>query len=96
MQTEKQSEPVMRKPAYYITNPLKVGTVNKEGAEEIKIISINDDVTVYAGTFNNCVKVEAISKNKQKQLIWYAENIGEVKRIIQRPDHMKTISQLKK
>lgn len=96
MQTEKQSEPVMRSPGYYIINPLKVGTVKNEGGEETKIISIEEDITVYAGTFKNCVKTEKVSINGQKQVIWYAEDVGEVKRIIYRPDKMEIISQLEK
>lgn len=96
MQTENQSEPVMRKPSYYIINPIKAETVKNDFGEEFKIVSINDDVTVFAGTFKNCVKVEKVEKNGQKNYMWYAEDIGEIKRIIERTDKMKIIVQLEK
>lgn len=93
-------------PEYYLKEPLKPGAgwriesktsllkVQDNINLEYKILSLSEDITVPAGTFNNCIRIKA-SGNKSKYAftlnrrvqikserhIWYAPEVGIVKLI---------------
>lgn len=86
------AEPVqLPAPLYYLRFPLKVGTA-WEGVmylpdgRRIPITStietLDDVVTVPAGTFQHCVRVRSTGENQDgalEDLNWYAPNIGLIK-----------------
>ncbi|MBN1293192.1 MAG: hypothetical protein JXB48_15245 [Candidatus Latescibacteria bacterium] len=56
-----------------------------------QVESIDETVTVPAGTFENCLKIRGIIRNYEGEtdtilVIYYAKGIGRIKKIIERPD----------
>lgn len=83
-QTNKDSQPKLYPtPFYYIKNPLEVGTF-WGGGEQPKgqIESVDETVTVPAGTFDKCLKVKITYPQNMpmaEAFFWFAERIGIVK-----------------
>lgn len=50
-----------------------IGTLN------VEVLSINDTVTVPAGTFNNCIKVQFTSSSGDTSIKYYAPGVGVVR-----------------
>lgn len=101
--TQKDEEvPAVGMRLYYILNPIRVGVIKKNGDadtyQSVSLDSVNDTVTVPAGTFKDCLKVNYTAKDKTglyQNTSWYAPNIGRIKRIVIFPNQNKMISQLK-
>lgn len=68
-------------PSYLLKNPIKQGTTWKDNNMDNKIESINDDITVPAGTFNKFIRIKT-STNKGEIVRWHAPGIGMVKQTI--------------
>ena len=106
-QTMMQESPVIiKEPRYFIKYPIAKGTkwiINssttrlKQGVPiqmNYEIESLEDTVTVPAGTFNNCMKIRAIGSAKKdiggsriadvkkEHVIWYASGIGFIKEMV--------------
>jgi len=91
VQAEKESNPkVMSPPFYYVKNPLEVGTAWGGGeSPQGKIESVNESITVPAGTFKSCVKVKLTfpqTMPMQEATFWFAEKIGIIKSIYRYKD----------
>lgn len=93
-QTEKDVEPrVARVPIYVLKNPIKVGTSWKNRVNEGVIESVNETVTVPAGTFNGCIRVK-LTFRKSVSINWIAPGIGYVKKIFQYQNGGEALEQL--
>jgi hypothetical protein len=85
------SQPKIKNPPLYtLIYPIKVGTSLKEdityGYKITKIVSINESITVKAGTFTNCLKfkteVHISGGGITTSTHWLAPKVGLVKSII--------------
>jgi len=91
VQAEKESDPkLMSPPFYYIKNPLETGTTWGSGdSPRGRIESVSESITVPAGTFKNCVKVNLTfpqTMPMQEATFWFAERIGIIKSIYRYKD----------
>jgi hypothetical protein len=81
MQDDRDKAPRMLNPLrLLIPNPIKVGQADKTGTRVVTIEAVSDKVTVPAGTFENCIRVNENDTLGQDE-IWYAPNVGEIQRI---------------
>ena len=93
-QTKKDTEPrVAREPIYVLKNPIKVGTSWKNRMNEGVIESVDETVTVPAGTFHNCIRVK-LTYRKSVALNWLAPGVGYVKKIFLYKNGGKAVEQL--
>jgi hypothetical protein len=97
-QKSENSEPIIANPRdYYIKNPVGLGTTwdmnAKFGGEDLMINltieSINDDITVPAGSYKDCLKIRHTSGNQKNDnglsveaYEWFAPNVGLVKSLV--------------
>jgi hypothetical protein len=65
----------------FIKGPIKEGSSWKSKEIFFTIVSINDSLTVPAGTFNQCLKIKWSSKYAEI-IAWYAPDVGNIKGII--------------
>jgi len=94
IQTAKDKKPrVYSEPVYVIKTPIKVGTSWENRANKGVIESINETVTVPAGTFNGCIRLKLTFK-KNITITWIAPGIGYVKKIFQYGDDDQAVEQL--
>jgi len=77
VQSAKDAEPKMVN-HIYIKAPINEGASWESKGIIFTIISINDTVTVPAGTFNNCLKIKWSLKDGE-MINWYAPDIGVIK-----------------
>jgi hypothetical protein len=94
-QEDSDIEPIIKEPNYIIIYPIKAGSISKKG--DIKIESIDDSITVPAGTFNRCLKIRKTYKKESKAvelIYWYAKEIGIVKIVVFQPNKQQVILQL--
>jgi len=96
IQNETDTEPkIYSKKQYFLLYPLKSGIKYNDDDQEIIIESIDDIITVQAGTFVKCIKISAHAKNnKSTWTRWFAPNIGLVKLIVTNDDGSRLITQL--
>jgi len=93
-QTDKDVDPkVAGEPTYVLKTPIKVGTSWKNRVNEGIIESVNETVTVPAGTFNGCIRVKLTFK-KNITINWIAPGIGYVKKLFQYKDGGEAVEQL--
>jgi hypothetical protein len=82
-QDEKDIEPKINEPPTILLKfPLNSGSTWKEDDNTDAIIeSINEEITVPAGTFKNCIKVKSIFEKfiKIESIYWYAPGVGLIK-----------------
>ena len=95
IQSSKDTEPKMYFPIYYLKEPIQVGAEWKSGYTTGIIESVDDEVTVPAGTFKNCVRVKTTFP-KQEKIEWFAPGVGSIKFIYKYPDSSYTTSQLER
>jgi hypothetical protein len=95
IQSAKDTEPKIYFPIYYLKEPIQVGTEWKSGHTTGIIESVDDEVTVPAGTFKNCVRVKTTFPNQEK-IEWFAPGVGSIKFIYKYPDSSYTTSQLER
>jgi hypothetical protein len=50
-----------------------------DSAMVMEVVSINESVTVEAGTFNNCIKIKEFYANNREDFIWIRNDIGFIK-----------------
>ena len=82
IQSAKDIEPkIFEQPSYLLKYPIKQGITWKDNNMDNKIESINDDITVPAGTFNKCIRIKT-SNNKGEIVRWHAPGVGMVKQTI--------------
>jgi len=72
-----------------IKAPIQEGSSWKSNNISYTIMSINDSVTVPAGTFNQCLKIKW-SLEDGEVITWYAPDVGHIKTII-----IKTVDERK-
>jgi hypothetical protein len=78
-QKDSDAKPIARN-IIILKAPLKVGTTWESEKVVSTIVSVNDTITVPAGTFNNCLKIQDISPAKKlAQMRWYAPDVGDIK-----------------
>jgi hypothetical protein len=107
-------EPQVKKfPSYYFKYPLQTGNSWKESADESDIAttipmqysieSLNETVTVPAGTFKKCLKVKKTGTTKldkgifgvvtvnKEEISWYAPGVGMIKAMQKRETDNRTV-----
>jgi hypothetical protein len=95
IKSSKDTKPKMYFPIYYLKEPIHVGAQWKSGHTTGIIESVDDKVTVPAGTFTNCVRVKTTFP-KQEKIEWFAPEVGSIKFIYKYPDLSYTTSQLER
>lgn len=90
---QQKSQEISGKMPYKIKMPIKLGESWGNDQKGGNIESINDTITVPAGTFYNCVKV-AMQVNGLRNTFWYAPKIGEVKAIFHTSKDYLSVEQL--
>lgn len=84
IQTDKEAKPqLFTPPFYYLKNPLKPGAAWGGGdTPRGTVESIDETVTVPAGTFKGCLRVKLTfppDKPLAEGIFWYGERVGIVK-----------------
>ncbi|MFI5330443.1 MAG: hypothetical protein ACHQ2F_05325 [Desulfobaccales bacterium] len=95
IQAAKAKEPKIYPPIYYFKKPIKVGNEWKSGPTTGIIESVDDDVSVPAGTFHHCLRVKTTYPNQTKTE-WFAPEVGSVKFIFNLSDSSYSTTELEK
>lgn len=99
LKTEKDRRPQpLPEPFYYLKNPLEAGSTWGEGkGVRGRLESVNDSLTVPAGSFKNCLKVKLTfpaDKPMQEGTLWFAEKVGIVQSVYRYRDGTEEIFRL--
>jgi hypothetical protein len=72
---------ISEKPTILLKFPIKSGNTWKNDNQDASIESINEEITVPAGTFKDCIKVKFTHESalRIENIAWYAPGVGLIK-----------------